>query len=159
MKPSISNYQSLYQTTQGSAVLAALSSPPPALLNVSSLASSLTSPLNPYYRTSQDLDLHSFKTDQTSVLKSQLEQTVMIKTEPDQSYFTKPQFEHSSLSQILGAKVEQQIMMRSAPELFEPSPPKAVPVSVENSPPDLRESTPESDDIVQLKPAMSVAQT
>ena len=86
-----------------------------------------------------------------------------IKQELDQSYFSKSPFEHSSLSQILGAKVEQQIMMKTspAPELFEPSPPKAVPVSVENSPPDLRESTPENDDtcIVQLKPAMSVGQS
>ena len=171
VKPSISNYQSLYQSHQGSAVLAALSSPPPTLLNVSSLASSLTSPLNPYYRTSQDLDLQLYKTDQSSLqsykidqssaLKQQLEQTVMIKQEPDQSYFTKSPFEHSSLSQILGAKVEQQILMKTspAPELFEPSPPKAVPVSVENSPPDLRESTPDNDDIVQLKPAMSVGQS
>ena len=97
--------------------------------------------------------------DQSPVLKSQLDQTVTIKTEIDQSLLMKPQYDHSTLSQILGAKVEQQILMKTPPELFEPSPPKAVPVSVESSPPDLREGTPNNNDIVQLKPAMSVAQS
>lgn len=159
VKPS-TNYQSLYQTPQGSAVLAALSTPPPALLNVSSLASSLNAPLNSFYRTSHDLgSMRTMTSDQSPVLKSQLDQTVTIKTEIDQSLLMKPQYDHSTLSQILGAKVEQQILMKTPPELFEPSPPKAVPVSVESSPPDLREGTPNNNDIVQLKPAMSVAQS
>ena len=156
VKPS-TNYQNLYQTPQGSAVLAALSSPPPALLNVSSLASSLSSPHNSLYRSINDLGTRVLANEQQSALKAQLDQTVTIKTEVDQSLLMRPQYDQATLSQILGAKVDQQILMKTPPELFEPSPPKAVPVSAESSPPDLRESTPNTNDIVQLKPAMTVS--
>ena len=149
IKP-LTNYQNLYQTSQGSAVLAALSTPPPALLNASSLASSLSAPLNSLYRSTHGMGIR----DQASAIKAQLDQTVTIKTEVDQSLLMRPQYDHATLSQMLSAKIDQEMLMKPT-ELFEPSPPKAVPVSAESSPPDLRESTPNNNDIVQLKPAMT----
>lgn len=232
MKPTVS-YNNLYQN-HGSAMLAALNTPPPALLPVGALASQLNSPVGSYSRP-QDLlygksmtsisgndpqqelsysvaknnpnlsQLMNFKTDSSG--------DIAIKSEPGSSpsqdqlsnqlpslhaqlqhhhhhyqhqqhpqqinhhhHHQQPQHHTSpppaftmlksddslsyKLDPALMIKSESDQSQSSPHDLYEPSPPKAVPVPVDNSPSGSREGTPGSEcnsDIVQLKPAMAVS--
>lgn len=175
VKPPVASYNSMYHQTHNSAVLTALNTPPPALLPVSALASQLSAPLNNVYRPSQDILYAKTMTSAmereqvNSVAKnnpnlSSLMNFKPVKSEPmgmdDQSNYTVLKMENAMTykhdpSMIFKTEPEQQDLMKSSHDLFEPSPPKAVPVTVENGSPEMREHSPgpeTNSDIIQLKP-------
>ncbi|KAL3888495.1 hypothetical protein ACJMK2_000862 [Sinanodonta woodiana] len=141
MKP-LSSYHQLYQK-QGSAVLAALNSPPPALLPVGSL----TSPLTSHLTTTQ----HNIHSSLNNSIYSSYDNALQSSLLSSYGYSDKNMITDPSL------------LMKSEPDLYEPLPPKAVPVPVTEEikqEPDSEESSTEnSSDIVMLKPAMVVSQT
>jgi len=182
------SYNNLYQS-QGSAVLAALNTPPPALLPVGALASQLNAPVSAAYRPNSDIlysksmtsaaeheqqQQHHSALARTNPNLSQLMNfktepgSLNIKTEPLSSvvklehsqYLVKPEDYKPDHPMIFKTEADHSLMLKPSHDLFEPSPPKAVPVSVETSSPVIRESTPDSEcnsDIIQLKPAMAVS--
>ncbi|KAK3590429.1 hypothetical protein CHS0354_024379 [Potamilus streckersoni] len=143
MKP-LSSYHQLYQK-QGSAVLAALNSPPPALLPVGSLTSSLASHLTTTQHSSHSSLNNSIYSPYDNALQSSLLSSY-TGGYSDKNMITDPS-----------------LLMKSEPDLYEPLPPKAVPVPVTDEIKqelDSEESSTEnSSDIVLLKPAMVVSQT
>lgn len=186
MKPTVS-YNAMYHNHNNSAVLAALNTPPPALLPVSALASQLNAPVTSAYRPSQD-NLYSKSMTNlidrdhvNSVAKNNPNlsslmnfkmgsDSTAVKSEPlldhDQSYsvykMENMTYKHDQ-SMVFKTEPDQSEMMKSSHDLFEPSPPKAIPVTVEeNGSPDMREHTPgpeATSDMIQLKPAVAVSQT
>lgn len=118
LKPSVSNFN-LYQTH--SSVLAALSSPPPALLQVGGNSHGILPSIN--HVTS-----------------------------------------HLQHNDVLRMNYDSDLMMKQEPHIFEPSPPKAVPVTV--NPDDIKQEDLETrsngisphSDIVQLKAASVMAE-
>ncbi|XP_062600543.1 uncharacterized protein LOC134262167 [Saccostrea cucullata] len=119
MKPSVSNFN-LYQTH--SSVLAALSSPPPALLQVGGHSHGMLPSIN---------HVTSHMQQQNDVLRMNYDNDLMLKQEP---------------------------------HIFEPSPPKAVPVAVNPDEIKQEELEPRSNgisthsDIIQLKAASVIAE-
>ncbi|XP_062584441.1 uncharacterized protein LOC134246152 isoform X1 [Saccostrea cucullata] len=119
MKPSVSNFN-LYQTH--SSVLAALSSPPPALLQVGGHSHGMLPSIN---------HVTSHMQQQNDVLRMNYDSDLMLKQEP---------------------------------HIFEPSPPKAVPVAVNPDEIKQEELEPRSNgisthsDIIQLKAASVIAE-
>ncbi|XP_055998364.1 uncharacterized protein LOC125645481 isoform X2 [Ostrea edulis] len=118
MKPTVSNF-SLYQTH--SSVLAALSSPPPALLHVGGNSHGILPSIN--HVTS-----------------------------------------HMQQNDVLRMNYDSDLILKQEPHIFEPSPPKAVPVTV--NPDDIKQEDLQSrsngitshSDIVQLKAASVIAE-
>lgn len=190
VKPSMS-FNSMYPN-QGSAVLAALNQPPqpPALLPVSALASQLNAPVSNAYRTNQDIlysksMTNAMERDQVNVMaknnpnlsslmnfKMEQSKSLPIKSEPealenDQSNYTVLKMENAMAykpdhSMVFKSEPDQSELMKTSHDLFEPAPPKAVPVSVENGSPELNDHTggPEINaDMIQLKPAIAVTQS
>lgn len=184
VKP-VASYNNMYQN-HSSAVLAALNTPPPALLPVSALASQLNAPVSNAYRPNQDI-LYA-KTMTSAMEREQVNSvaknnpnlsslmnfkmdTKPVKSEPmsmdEQSNYTVYKMENAlpykhDQHMVFKTEPDQSELMKSTHDLFEPSPPKAVPVSVENGSPEMREQTPgpeANSDMIQLKPAIGVSQT
>ena len=185
------SYNNMYHQNNGSAVLAALNNPPPSLLPVSALTSQLNTPISTGYSPFQDSlytktmtnlmekgqvnSIAKNNPNLSSLMNFKIDTNVtQIKTEPgvktelsNISTFTMLKPEDNFIyktDQSLDIKTEtdQSLMLKSSHDLFEPSPPKAVPVAVESGSPDPRESSSgleSSADIIQLKPAMAVSQT
>lgn len=93
-----------------------------------------------------------------------------VKSEPlsmdEQSNYTVFKMENMAYkhdqSMVFKTEPDQSELMKSSHDLFEPSAPKAIPVSVENGSPEIREHTPgpeANSDMIQLKPAIAVSQT
>ncbi|KAL4218563.1 Transcription factor GATA-6 [Mactra antiquata] len=188
IKPSMT-YNNMYPGNHGSAVLAALNQPPqpPALLPVSALASQLNAPVSNAYRPSQDI-LYS-KTMTTAMEREQVaknnpnlsslmnfkmdqSKSFPIKSEPetlenDQSNYTVLKMENAMTykpehSMVFKHEPDQSELLKTPHDLYEPAPPTAVPVSVENGSPELhdRAGCPETDsEMIQLKPAIAVTQS
>lgn len=188
MKPSIT-YNNMY--ANNSAVLAALSNPqPPALLPVGAIASQLNAPVSTY-RPSQDIlyaktmsavamerdqgssisknnpnlaSLMNFKPDVKTLNMPVKSEPMSL--EPDQNSYTVLKMENAIAfktdpSMVFKQETDQSELMKSSHDLFEPSPPKAIPVSVENNSSELQQAIPESEvnmEITPLKPAAAVSQ-
>ena len=192
MKP-VASYNSLYHSHGSvvAALNNPLSTPPPSLLPVGALASQLNAPVSAPYRTSQDIlyartMTNALEREQSNSLArsnpnlSQLmnfrtdTNDVQIKTEPvpvkSEHLYTMMKSDDAMMpykaadqSMMFKTEVDQSHLLKQSHDLFEPSPPKAVPVSVENASPELRENSPAapepSTDVIQLKPALAVSQT
>ena len=178
-------------SNQGSAVLAALNNPqPPALLPVGAIASQLNAPVNHFRHNPEMLyaktmssalerdqltslsknnpnlaSLMNFKADAKSLAMPVKSEPMLLET--DQSHYIVQKMENAYAyktdpNMVFKQETDHSAFMKSSHDLFEPSPPKAVPVAVETETPEMHQSAPEPEvtmEMTALKPAAAVSQT